>query len=233
MIVNILATVLAWQFKRMFFSHGETNNKSSVMVGQSFCCLSLFPTERLYMSTLFQSLSMVTIAEIGDKTQLLSILLAARYRVFFPIFLGVFIATLLNHGIVAWFGVTMGSLIPIDTLHLCASLLFIAIGLWTLIPDDAPQAKETSMGAFAASLIAFFIAEMGDKTQLATLTLAASHPDTFNVILGTTLGMLIANAPAILLGETIIEKLPLRSIRITTCLLFVGYGVYGLMAQFI
>lgn len=187
---------------------------------------------KIFMSVLVQSFSLVAIAEIGDKTQLLSILLAARFRTFWPIIAGILVATLINHAAVAWVGNQMGGWLDPKTLNLGSSLLFIAIGLWTLIPDEAPAENFKSGGAFIASLVAFFFAEMGDKTQLATLTLGAEYSATTLVILGTTLGMLAANIPAVLCGETIVRKWPLKSIRIVACLLFVGLGAYGLFEYF-
>lgn len=181
------------------------------------------------MNDILQAFSMVAIAEIGDKTQLLSIILAARYQRFWPIIAGIFVATLVNHAFVAWAGSALGGMIDHYWLNIGVGALFIGIGLWALIPDDAPEGDANpKYGAFVASTIAFFIAEMGDKTQLATLTLGASM-DLFSVIIGTTVGMLAANIPAVLFGETIISKLPLRAIRIGTCVMFVGVGVYMLV----
>ena len=185
------------------------------------------------MNALLSSFSIVAIAEIGDKTQLLSILLAARFRVFWPILAGVFIATLLNHALVAWLGSTLGSALDPQTLTLGVSLLFIAIAFWALIPDNAPDtAHSGTANAFTASLIAFFIAEMGDKTQLATLTLGAQYSQTWVVILGTTLGMLAANAPAIWFGESLLKKIPLKAVRIIACVMFLAFGMMGLLRYY-
>lgn len=182
------------------------------------------------MSVLIQSFSLVTLAEMGDKTQLLSIILAARYRKFFPIITGIFVATLANHAFVAWAGSELQQFLSPAMLTPIVSLLFIAVGLWTLIPDKSPDHCDISPhGAFFASCLAFFIAEMGDKTQLATLTLGAQHPETLQVILGTTLGMLAANIPAVLFGEAVLKKIPLNVVRITACILFIGFGIVGLV----
>lgn len=181
------------------------------------------------MEPLIQSFSLVAIAEIGDKTQLLSVLLAARFRVFWPILAGVFAATLANHALVASLGNYMGNAVDSGWLSLGVSLLFILIGLWALVPDKHPELKTAAThGAFLASTIAFFIAEMGDKTQLATLTLGARYSETWQVILGTTLGMLAANAPTILCGETLLAKIPLRTVRAIACILFLLFGAVGL-----
>lgn len=181
------------------------------------------------MDALIHSFSLVTLAEIGDKTQLLSILLAARYRTFWPIIAGVFCATLLNHALVTWMGYAMGSLVETRWVTLVTSLLFIAVGLWTLIPDHAPETSATKgKGAFMASCIAFFLAEMGDKTQLATFTLGAQYTQTMQVIVGSTLGMLAANVPAVLLGDKLLQRIPLRAVRILACVMFLGFGLAGL-----
>lgn len=183
----------------------------------------------IYMSALVQSFSMVAIAEIGDKTQLLSILLAARFQKIFPIIAGILIATLANHALIAYLGNHLNTWLNPQWVALGASLLFIGIGLWALVPDDAPELKPAgTQGAFMASLVAFFFAEMGDKTQLATLTLGAQYHDMTMVILGTTLGMLAANIPAVYLGEVVLQKVPLKAVRIIASLLFIGFGIYGL-----
>jgi len=185
------------------------------------------------MNALIQSFSMVAIAEIGDKTQLLSILLAARFRVFWPIIAGILAATLLNHALVAWLGSHAGAMVDTRWLNLGVALLFIAIGFWTLIPDKAPESAHIrNEGAFFASCIAFFIAEMGDKTQLATLTLGAHYPETMQVIIGTTVGMLAANIPAVLFGENLLKKIPLPTIRIIACVIFLAFGIVGLASWF-
>ncbi len=184
-------------------------------------------------SILLQSFSLVALAEIGDKTQLLSILLAARYGKFWPILAGVFVATLLNHALVAWAGSHAGNLLNPDVITLIASLLFIAIGLWVLIPDKEPDIRHATRGAFMASAIAFFFAEMGDKTQIATLTLGARYEETMQIIIGTTLGMLAANAPAIWFGDTLMKRIPLKAARITACVMFIGFGLAGLLSWYL
>lgn len=185
------------------------------------------------MSALLHSFLLVAVAEIGDKTQLLSILLAARFRCFWPIIAGILVATLINHGLTAWAGSALGDQLHPHWLQLGVSLFFIGIGLWVLVPDDAPKEDALrTFGAFTTSLITFFLAEMGDKTQLATLTLAAEYADTLMVIIGTTLGMLAANIPAIFFGEKLLEKLPLGAIRYTACAMFFAYGSWGLWQYF-
>ncbi|MBI1275089.1 UPF0016 domain-containing protein [bacterium] len=180
------------------------------------------------MDVVLHCFAWIALAEMGDKTQLLSIMLAARYRTFWPILIGVLIATLVNHGVTSWLGIWLSELVAGGWLGLITGVLFIAVGLWTLLPDDAPDESKhhTSYGAFFASLVAFFFAEIGDKTQLATLTLAADYQNIWLVTVGTTLGMLAANIPAILLGDTLLAKLPLKALRYATCALFAATGLW-------
>jgi len=179
--------------------------------------------------TLLHSTILVTVAEIGDKTQLLSIILAARFRRFWPLFWGILIATLLNHALAAEAGRLLASFTTGFWVNLIASLAFIAIGLWVLVPDDEPEtAKEPKHGAFITTLVVFFLAEMGDKTQLATIALGADLTPLWQVVAGTTLGMMIANVPAVLFGEAILTRIPMKTVRIASCVLFVGFGVWGL-----
>lgn len=187
------------------------------------------------MHALFTSVPLVAIAEIGDKTQLLSILLAARYRTFWPIVAGIAIATTLNHGITAWAGYAFAHRFNAGLVEMLACVLFITIGLWALKPDKAEDSPEclNRYGAFTASALAFFIAEIGDKTQLATLTLAAQYQSLLLVTIGTTLGMLIANIPAILAGDRLLARLPMARIRLMAALLFIGFGAAGLVNIFI
>ncbi|MEK7660751.1 MAG: TMEM165/GDT1 family protein [Pseudomonadota bacterium] len=179
---------------------------------------------------LFHSAVLVSVAEIGDKTQLLSIILAARFRRFWPLFWGILFATLLNHALAAEAGHLLAGLASGFLVNLVASLAFIAIGLWILVPDDEPEtAKEPKHGAFITTLVVFFMAEMGDKTQLATIALGADLTPLWQVVAGTTLGMMIANVPAVLFGEAILAKIPMKAVRITSCVLFVGFGLWGLL----
>lgn len=185
------------------------------------------------LDTLFHSTILVTVAEIGDKTQLLSIILAARFRRFWPLFWGILIATLLNHALAAQLGHLLAGLATGFWVNLIASIAFIAIGLWVLVPDDEPETtKEPKHGAFITTLVVFFMAEMGDKTQLATIALGADLTPLWQVVAGTTLGMMLANVPAVLFGEMILAKIPMKAVRIASCLLFVGFGVFGLFQVF-
>lgn len=183
------------------------------------------------METLLISTSAVAIAEIGDKTQLLSLLLAARYRRFWPLALGILVATLLNHAAAAWLGSLVSAWLAPQTLRWLVGLSFIAVALWTLVPDklDDETAPASRFGAFIATTIAFFLAEMGDKTQVATVVLAAQYSPLWMVVLGTTVGMLLANVPVVALGAKFAQRLPLRAARWTAALVFAVLGVWVLL----
>jgi Ca2+/H+ antiporter, TMEM165/GDT1 family len=167
------------------------------------------------METVLVSTLVVAAAEFGDKTQLLAILLAAQFRAPVPILLGILAATLFNHALAALFGWYAGDLFGGDALRWVLAISFLAMALWTLRTDrlDKPPAVFSSMGAFGASLLAFFVIEIGDKTQVATIALAAHYQSVAVVTIGTTLGMMIANIPAVYLGEIAARKLPLVWMR--------------------
>ncbi|WP_087023705.1 TMEM165/GDT1 family protein [Thaumasiovibrio subtropicus] len=179
------------------------------------------------MSVLFISVASVALAEIGDKTQLLSFLLASRYKKPLPIIAAIFLATLLNHAVAAWLGVVLADHIAPAMLKWVLVMSFIAMALWVLIPDKLDEDTPVSAkGPFVASFIAFFIAEIGDKTQVATSVLGAHYAEAiWLVVVGTTIGMLIANVPVVWLGKLSADKLPLNAIRKVTALLFVCLGV--------
>lgn len=177
------------------------------------------------MEALITSTLLVALAEIGDKTQLLSFVLAARLRRPAAIIAGIFVATIANHALAGWVGVWVASFFTPDTLRWTVGIAFIAFGLWTLRPDEldddeAPQAGHASV--FMTTLLAFFLAEMGDKTQFATIALAARFDSLLWVVLGTTLGMMAANVPAVLIGEKLANRLPLKTIR------WIAAGVFAL-----
>ena len=186
------------------------------------------------MDAFLASTVAVAIAEIGDKTQLLSLFLVARYAKHLPIILGIFVAAVLNHALSAWLGAWIAGLIPEAWLPWILAGSFIAIAAWLLIPDkdDSEDSKFLGMGAFMATTIMFFLAEIGDKTQIATVVLAARFPETFWVIMGTTVGMLIANIPVIMAGRWLMERLPLATARISASILFVVLAVVTLGATF-
>ena len=172
------------------------------------------------------STTLVAVAEMGDKTQLLSFVLAATLRKPVAILAGILVATLANHALAGGAGYLLSDMLSPDTMALIAGVAFIAFGVWALKPDsldDKPRLLQA--GAFATACLAFFVAEMADKTQFATITLAARYHALVAVVLGTTLGMLLANLPAVWIGEKLARKLPLRALRIVAALLFVAMGV--------
>ena len=175
------------------------------------------------------STSVVALAEMGDKTQLLSLILAARYRKPMPIVLGILVATLLNHAIAGALGAWLSSLMRPEVLNWVMAAAFIAMGLWILVPDkldeDDVAVPKQQMGVFFATVVAFFLAEKGDKTQFATIALAAQYSDVLSVVLGTTLGMMMANAPAVYLGNRFAQRLPTKIIHMIAAIIFIAIGV--------
>lgn len=185
------------------------------------------------MQTFLIAAAVVALAELGDKTQLLAVVLAARYRRPWPILAGIVVATLLNHTLAAAVGAWLGAHIAADTLELVLALSFFAVAIWALVPDKldddgAPRAA-TGHSVFFATLIAFFLVEMGDKTQVATAILAAERGALVAVVAGTTLGMVAANAPVLWLGSRFAARLPLTAIRIVAALLFAALGLWVLL----
>ena len=164
----------------------------------------------------------VALAEIGDKTQLLALLLAARYRAPWPIIAGILVATLLNHALAAWFGAWVAQWLRPVVLRWVVAGSFLVVALWTLKPDSLDDDGEQlpARGAFLATTAAFFIAEIGDKTQVATVLLAAKYSPLWEVVAGTTVGMLLANVPVVLLGSRFADRLPLKAARRVAALVF-------------
>jgi Ca2+/H+ antiporter, TMEM165/GDT1 family len=183
------------------------------------------------MEAFFVSVALVAVAEIGDKTQLLALMLAARYRKPLPIILGILCATLANHAIAAWVGAEVAAWVGAETMRWILGATFIVMAGWCLIPDKADDGPQTARraGAFLATLVAFFIVEIGDKTQIATVALAARFQSLIAVTAGTTFGMLLANAPVVLFGDAIAKRLPLRIVRIVAALLFVALGLAAIL----
>lgn len=173
----------------------------------------------------------VALAEMGDKTQLLSLVLAARFRNPVPIILGIFAATLLNHAFAGAVGAWVMQWLGPDIMRWIIGGGFLAMAAWTLVPDTLgdEEAPTTKYGVFAATFVAFFIAEMGDKTQVATVALAAQYTSLAAVVAGTTIGMMLANVPVVLLGERITKRLPLRIIHPVTAVLFALMGIVVLL----
>lgn len=184
------------------------------------------------MEPFLVSTGLVAIAEIGDKTQLLAILLAARFRKPVPIILGILGATLANHALAAMVGVAAGEFLQGPWMRWVLGLAFIAFAAWALIPDkfdDGDRPKDRA-GVFLTTLVAFFLVEMGDKTQVATVALAAKFQQVLWVTAGTTLGMMIANVPAVLIGEAAATRLPLKYIRWGAAASFAAIGLWILIA---
>lgn len=173
----------------------------------------------------------VALAEIGDKTQLLAFILAAKFRRPLPIILGIFVATVANHAFAGALGAWLALLMGPETLRWVLGLSFIGMAVWTLIPDkfDEKDAKLARFGVFGTTVIAFFLAEMGDKTQIATVALVAQYQAFAAVVAGTTLGMMIANVPAVLLGDRIAHRMPVRTVHAIAAAIFAILGVATLL----
>ena len=183
------------------------------------------------MEALLISTGIVALAEIGDKTQLLAFLLAAKFRKPVPIVLGILVATLANHAFAAALGAWINVMIGPDVMRWVLGISFLAMAAWTLIPDkiDDEDSNLGKYGVFATTLVAFFIAEMGDKTQIATVALAARYDAVLAVVAGTTIGMMIANVPAVYFGERIANKVPLKLVHGIAAALFAALGVATLL----
>ena len=183
------------------------------------------------MEAFLISTGIVGLAEIGDKTQLLAFLLAAKFRKPLPIVLAIFVATVANHAFAAAVGAWITSMLGPDVLRWVLGVSFLAMAAWTLIPDklDEDETKLAKYGVFLTTLIAFFMAEMGDKTQVATVALAARYHDIVSVVLGTTFGMMLANVPAVYLGDRIANRVPLHLVHGIAALVFAVLGVATLL----
>jgi len=183
------------------------------------------------MDAFFVSTGIVALAEIGDKTQLLAFLLAARFRRPLPIVLGIFVATIANHAFAAAVGALAGKLLGPEVMRWVLGLGFLAMAAWIMVPDDidGDEAPPARYGVFLTTLLAFFMAEMGDKTQVATVALAARYPSAVLVVAGTTLGMMLANVPAVYFGDRIAGKAPLKLVHGIAAVIFVALGVATLL----
>lgn len=191
-----------------------------------------FPTIPGSLEAFLVSTGIVALAEMGDKTQLLSLVLAARYRKPWPIVWGIFAATLANHALAGALGSWVTQVLGPDVLRWVLGLSFIAMAGWMLIPDklDEDDAKTAPrLGVFGTTLVAFFLAEMGDKTQVATVVLAAQYQAWAAVVAGTTLGMMIANAPVVWFGERITRRVPIKLVHTLGALVFLVLGVLALV----
>jgi Ca2+/H+ antiporter, TMEM165/GDT1 family len=184
------------------------------------------------MEALLVSIGVVALAEIGDKTQLLAFILAARFKRPLPIVAGILVATLANHGLAGAIGAWITTTISPEILRWVLGLSFIGMAVWTLIPDKIEE-EETAVakrfGVFGATLVTFFLAEMGDKTQIATVALAAHYSTPILVVMGTTLGMLIADVPAVFIGDKLASKIPMKLVHSIAAAIFVALGVATLL----
>lgn len=185
------------------------------------------------LSIFAASTAVVALAEIGDKTMLLAIVLAARLRAPWQILAGILVATLANHGLAALIGQEVAGLLDAPWFRIAVAVGFIAMAAWTLVPDKLDDDEDNFAhrgGAFLTTLVAFFLVEMGDKTQIATIALGAQYQNVAIVAAGTTLGMMLANAPAVFLGEELVKRVSLNATRIAAALLFLILGLWQLAA---
>ena len=186
------------------------------------------------MDAFLISTGIVALAEMGDKTQLLALVLALRFRKPWPIVMGILVATLANHALAGAAGAWVTTVLGPDVLRWVLGASFIAMALWMLIPDkldDEEAGKPPRLGVFGTTVGAFFLAEMGDKTQVATIMLAAQYTSTVMVVAGTTLGMMLANAPVVWLGERMTRLVPLRVVHLVSAAIFMGLGLWALLGQ--
>lgn len=180
------------------------------------------------LSPFLLSAGVVALAEMGDKTQLLALVLAAQFRKPYAIAAGILAATLANHALAAWAGAAAGGLLQGFWFQLALAASFVGLGLWSLVPDrlEADGVPRRRFGAFATTLVAFFLVEMGDKTQVATVALAAEYQAVAAVAAGTTLGLMAANLPAVALGQAFAGRLPLKALRLSAAAVFLGIGAF-------
>ena len=184
------------------------------------------------MESLLVSTGVVALAEIGDKTQLLAFLLAARFKKPLPIIAGSLVATVVNHGLAGAVGAWITAVISPEILRWVLGVSFLAMAIWTLIPDkieDEEMKVASKLGVFGATLVTFFLAEMGDKTQIATVAMAATYPNPVWVVVGTTLGMLIADVPAVFVGDKFAAKIPMKLVHTVAAAIFALLGLATLL----
>lgn len=183
------------------------------------------------MEAFLISTGVVALAEIGDKTQLLAFILAAKFRKPLPIIVGILVATLANHSFAGAIGSWITTLMGPEILRWILGISFIAMAAWTLVPDkfDEGDAKLIQFGVFGTTFIAFFLAEMGDKTQVATIALAAQYQHLFVVVAGTTFGMMLANVPAVIMGDRIAHKMPIKLVHRIAAAIFAVLGIATLL----
>ena len=184
------------------------------------------------MEALLVSTGVVALAEIGDKTQLLAFILAARFKKPLPIIAGILVATLVNHGLAGALGAWITTALPPEILRWVLGLSFLGMAVWTMIPDRIEEEETrvaTRFGVFGATLVTFFLAEMGDKTQVATVAMAAHYATPLLVVIGTTLGMLIADVPAVFVGDKLATKIPMKLVHSVAAAIFAMLGIATLL----
>jgi Ca2+/H+ antiporter, TMEM165/GDT1 family len=182
------------------------------------------------VETFLVSTAVVGLAEIGDKTQILSFMLAARFLRPLPVILGILIATVANHAAAGLAGTLFGGFLSGHWMHWVLGASFLSVAIWALFPDKVAEDNGNTRraGAFATALVTFFLAEIGDKTQIATIGLAARFEQFYPVVIGTTAGMMLANIPAVLVGDRLADRLPLKWIRLAAALVFAGLAAFTL-----
>jgi Ca2+/H+ antiporter, TMEM165/GDT1 family len=184
------------------------------------------------MEALFISAGVIALAEIGDKTQLLAFILAARFKKPLPIIAGILCATIVNHGLAGALGAWITTMVTPQVLRWVLGVSFIGMAIWTLVPDKIEEEETriaSRLGVFGATLVTFFLAEMGDKTQLATVAMAAHYASPVLVVIGTTLGMLLADVPAVFIGDRMAGRLPLKLVHTTAAAIFALMGLATLL----
>ena len=188
-----------------------------------------------FATALLTSAGVVALAEVGDKTQLLAIVFATRFRAPWAVIAGIFVATIANHAVAAWAGSALAGWFDGPAFRYFVAASFIAMAAWTLIPDklDTVADKPARYGAFLTTAVAFFIVEIGDKTQIATVALGARFDSVIAVTVGTTLGMMIANVPAVFLGHKLTDRVPMRTVHIIAALVFLALGLWLLAATWL
>jgi putative Ca2+/H+ antiporter (TMEM165/GDT1 family) len=212
---------------------GKTfDHDASVQAGDAFWSFVLESGLGIFMESLLVSTGVVALAEIGDKTQLLAFILAARFKKPLPIIAGILVATIVNHGLAGALGAWITSAISPEVLRWVLGASFIGMAIWTMIPDEIDE-DETQVakrfGVFGATLVTFFLAEMGDKTQIATVAMAAHYATPVMVVIGTTLGMLIADVPAVFVGDKLANKIPMKLVHSIAAGVFAILGVATLL----
>ncbi len=211
---------------KTFDHNASVNGRGCVVVNRLKAGLGIF------MESLFVSTGVVALAEIGDKTQLLAFILAARFKKPVPIIFGILAATIVNHGLAGALGAWITTVVSPEILRWILGLSFVGMAIWTMIPDKIEEEETqvaTKFGVFGATLVTFFLAEMGDKTQIATVAMAAHYAAPLMVVIGTTLGMLIADVPAVFVGNKLADKIPMKLVHSIAAAVFAFLGIATLL----